>query len=236
MNAFSVVVGDVFRKPSMQMPFVEHDHLVQEFASTSTDPSFGDPVLPGASISDPTALCQKSKGLPNRPREDRIAVVHEYAGADASGKAWRSCWTTHGAVGFAATLKCMSSLGRTDECALAVPPDDGVGLDDHQTSFQRGQSRRCAIRRSVETDSLREWKFSDFEQSQTDLVEVAQQSHGSSYTRYAPEHAKLILSVASREGSHPDRVRPASREEVPHAVPNDHCVRYVDAEPTRGPR
>src|SRR5208337_2802179 len=32
MNAFSVVVGDVFRKPSMQMPFVEHDHVVQEFA------------------------------------------------------------------------------------------------------------------------------------------------------------------------------------------------------------
>jgi hypothetical protein len=78
MNAFSVVVGDVFTKPSMQMPFIEDNDVVQQFAATSADPSFGDPVLSGASIGGPHGLCAKAaKGLPNSPREDRVPVVHE---------------------------------------------------------------------------------------------------------------------------------------------------------------
>ena len=81
MNAFSVVVGDVFTKPSMQMPFIEDNDVVQQFAATSADPSFGDPVLPGASIGGPHRLCAKAaKGLPNSPREDRVAVVYEIRG------------------------------------------------------------------------------------------------------------------------------------------------------------
>ena len=81
MNAFSVVVGDVFTKPSMQMPFIEDNDVVQQFAATSADPSFGDPVLPGASIGGPHGLCAKAaKGLPNSPREDRVAVVYEIRG------------------------------------------------------------------------------------------------------------------------------------------------------------
>jgi hypothetical protein len=60
MNAFSVVVGGVCTKPSMQMPFIEDNDVVQQFAATSADPSFGDPVLPGASIGGPHGLCAKA--------------------------------------------------------------------------------------------------------------------------------------------------------------------------------
>ena len=66
----------------MQMPFIEDNDVVQQFAATSADPSFGDPVLPGASIGGPHRLCAKAaKGLPNSPREDRVAVVYAESAA-----------------------------------------------------------------------------------------------------------------------------------------------------------
>ena len=60
VNSVSVVVGDVFTKSPTQMVLVEHNHVVEQFAATSADPSFRDPVLPGASIGVPHGLRAKA--------------------------------------------------------------------------------------------------------------------------------------------------------------------------------
>ncbi len=57
MNAFSVVVGDVFAKPPMQMTLVEHDHVVQELPPAGPDPPFGQPVLPWTPIGRADEFC-----------------------------------------------------------------------------------------------------------------------------------------------------------------------------------
>ena len=63
------------------MPLVQHDHVIQEFAATSADPPFRDPVLPGASIGGPHGLRAKAANdLSDEVGEDRIKVVHEISG------------------------------------------------------------------------------------------------------------------------------------------------------------
>src|SRR5271157_2569893 len=87
MNAFTVVVGDVFAKPAMQMALVEHNHAVQEFAATRADPSFRSPVLPRASIGGPHGLRAESANcVPDGLREDRVSVVHKIHGCGSLGE------------------------------------------------------------------------------------------------------------------------------------------------------
>jgi len=86
MNSFSVVVGDVFTKPSMQMPFVEHNHVVEQFAATSADPPFRDPVLPGASIGGPHGLCAKAANcLSDRPGKHTTTCKTRLLRANSGG-------------------------------------------------------------------------------------------------------------------------------------------------------
>jgi hypothetical protein len=88
MNSITVV-DDILAKSPMQMPLVEHNHAVQEFAATPADPSFRSPVLPRASIGGPHGLHAKTANcVPDGLREDRVPVVH--TGAGASGNASRS--------------------------------------------------------------------------------------------------------------------------------------------------
>ena len=87
VNSFCVVVGDVFAKPPMQMLLVEYDYMVEEFAATSADPSFGNPVLLWASIGGSHGLRAKAANcLSDRFAEDRIAVVDEIGGGGGLGE------------------------------------------------------------------------------------------------------------------------------------------------------
>ena len=41
-----VVVADVLAHQSLQMPFVEHDHMVEQIATAIPNPAFGNAILP----------------------------------------------------------------------------------------------------------------------------------------------------------------------------------------------
>ena len=47
MNAILLKVVDVFSEQPTQVPFVERDHVIEQLASTTPHPAFGDAILPG---------------------------------------------------------------------------------------------------------------------------------------------------------------------------------------------
>lgn len=49
MRAILVVIADVFVHQALQMPFIEHDYMVEQIAAAGTDPPFRNTVLPRAS-------------------------------------------------------------------------------------------------------------------------------------------------------------------------------------------
>ena len=49
MGAVLVVVANVFAEKPLQVPLVEHDHMVEQIPAAAFDPPFGDSVLPRAS-------------------------------------------------------------------------------------------------------------------------------------------------------------------------------------------
>src|ERR1035438_7906497 len=42
-----VIVGNVLGEESLQMPLIQRDHVVEQVAAAASDPTFGDPILPG---------------------------------------------------------------------------------------------------------------------------------------------------------------------------------------------
>ena len=48
VRAIVVVVRDVLAEQAQQMTVIEHDDMVEEFATDAADPTFGDAVLPWA--------------------------------------------------------------------------------------------------------------------------------------------------------------------------------------------
>ena len=46
MGSVLVVVADIFVHESLQMPFIEHDHMVQQVAAAASYPTLGHSVLP----------------------------------------------------------------------------------------------------------------------------------------------------------------------------------------------
>ena len=81
VNSFGVVVADIISNSPMQMPLVEHDHVVEELSPAGPDPSFGDPVLPWAPIGRHHRLrTEAPDGLSGAFGEDRVAVVDEVDG------------------------------------------------------------------------------------------------------------------------------------------------------------
>ena len=49
VDSISVVVVDVFVEKTLQVFLIHHDHMIEELATGSADPSFGNPILPRAS-------------------------------------------------------------------------------------------------------------------------------------------------------------------------------------------
>ena len=47
VNAVLLKVGNVFPNQPTQVPFVERDHVIEQLASTTSHPAFGDAILPG---------------------------------------------------------------------------------------------------------------------------------------------------------------------------------------------
>jgi hypothetical protein len=106
MRPVVVVVADVPAHQSSQMPFIEHDDMVEQVAATVANPALRDTVLPRASEAgalwpDAEAL----RGVNNFFIELRPRSKIRYPGAESSGKVSRSCWTTQALVGCLVTLQ-----------------------------------------------------------------------------------------------------------------------------------
>jgi hypothetical protein len=46
MGSVLVVVADIFAHQSLQMPFIEHNHMVQQVAAAASHPALCDAILP----------------------------------------------------------------------------------------------------------------------------------------------------------------------------------------------
>jgi len=53
VRAVVVIVIDVTREQPLQMRFADGNHVVQQLATATADPSFGDPILPGTANRGP---------------------------------------------------------------------------------------------------------------------------------------------------------------------------------------
>src|ERR1017187_9129096 len=42
-----VIIGNVLGEESLQMPLIQRDHVVEQVAAAASDPTLGDPILPG---------------------------------------------------------------------------------------------------------------------------------------------------------------------------------------------
>ncbi len=69
MDSVGVVVLDVFAEKALKVLLIQNDHVVEKLPASAADPSFRNPVLPGASKGRPPRLdsnmldrvvCQKS--------------------------------------------------------------------------------------------------------------------------------------------------------------------------------
>lgn len=106
VNRVLVIIGYVLPNDSPQMFFVQRDHMIQDFSAAVSDPAFRQSILPGACTLvrfgfRPVAF-RKVMNSPSN-LESRSRNTFRYGGA--SGKASRSCWTSHAAVGCRVMLK-----------------------------------------------------------------------------------------------------------------------------------
>jgi len=51
VDSVGVVVGDVFAEKTLQVLFIQDDHVVKKLPAGAANPSLGDPILPRASKS-----------------------------------------------------------------------------------------------------------------------------------------------------------------------------------------
>ena len=56
VDSIGVVIVDVLSEKALQVFLIHHDHMIEKLATGSADPSFGDPILPGASKGRPSRL------------------------------------------------------------------------------------------------------------------------------------------------------------------------------------
>ena len=59
MDSVFVVVVDVFAQQAMQMPFVHDDHMIEKLATSASDPSLGNPILPWGVEADQAATSKR---------------------------------------------------------------------------------------------------------------------------------------------------------------------------------
>ena len=59
MRAIVLVVMAVLVHQPFQMPFIQHDHMVEQIVTATADPALGDAVLPRTAEADPLGLDAK---------------------------------------------------------------------------------------------------------------------------------------------------------------------------------
>src|ERR1700751_1306778 len=91
MRPVLVIVGDVFLHQTLQMSFVEDDHMVEQIASATPNPAFCDAILPRTSETRPRWLDTKAfhgtdhfSVKVDRSIEDQITGIEGYRAASST--------------------------------------------------------------------------------------------------------------------------------------------------------
>src|SRR5664279_3216957 len=79
-----VIIGNVLRQKSLQMALIQRDHVVEQVAAAASDPTLGDPILPGTPNRG-TDRChlQRADRRWHFQSVLRIAVEYEKSGAES---------------------------------------------------------------------------------------------------------------------------------------------------------
>ena len=106
MRAHRVVVARVALQEPTQMPFTEHDHLLEALAPDRADEPLRERVLPGArgrrqDFADPHA----PDSLPKHVTVDAVAIVEQIGWRGLVGEVSTTCWAVQAAVGCSVTAK-----------------------------------------------------------------------------------------------------------------------------------
>src|ERR1039458_208134 len=71
-----VIIGNVLREESLQMALIQGDHVVEQVAAAASDPTLGDPILPGTPNRG-TAGCHLQRAHRRRHFQAVLRIVVE---------------------------------------------------------------------------------------------------------------------------------------------------------------
>ena len=85
------------RLSAIDVGLAQHDHVVQQFPSTATNPALRHAVLPGTPVGRSNQLAAEAFQHPRYVSAESAITIKEnkYLGALTSRKASRSCCTIH---------------------------------------------------------------------------------------------------------------------------------------------
>ena len=98
-----VVVRQVPTQDAGQSGFIPDDYVIKALASNGTDDPLRVRVLPRGTRACTDLLYAAASRCGRDGGKCVVAIVHEVARSRISGKASRSCWAVHAAVGCAVT-------------------------------------------------------------------------------------------------------------------------------------
>lgn len=106
MRSILVVVADIFVEKAFQMPFVEHNHMIQQVAAATFHPTLGDSVLPGALERSSLGFARHCSDGGNYFQSELLVPVKDQVFVRGSyGNASRNCCTTQWLSGLRVTLR-----------------------------------------------------------------------------------------------------------------------------------
>ena len=110
IRAGGVVVREVPAQQTAEVPFVDHDDVIEAFPTNRADDALGEGILPGRPRRDkdlayPQAFHPPYEHIPI----DGIPIAEQVLGPVSSGKLSTSWWAVQAAVGWSVTLTCTSS-------------------------------------------------------------------------------------------------------------------------------
>jgi hypothetical protein len=107
MGAVLVIVANIIRQQTLEMPFIHRNDLIQEIASTASDPTLRHPVLPRTSKGGPHGFhLQGSNGGRDFPPVLHIPIEDQKPGCRLKRNRLPQLLDNPSARGIPVTLKC----------------------------------------------------------------------------------------------------------------------------------
>src|ERR1035437_437666 len=150
-----VIIGNVLGEESLQMALIQRDHVVEQVAAAASDPTLGDPILPGTPNRG-TDRCHLQRAHRRWHFQSvlRIVVEQEKSGRGIVGKSFSQLLHDPGAGGMASDVEVHNApaIMADDEEAVQNPKgESGDGEEIHgSNSFpmiaQKGQPALGGLR------------------------------------------------------------------------------------------